>query len=284
MQEFEGKVAVVTGGASGLGLAMAQKFADAGMNIVLADIEAEPLAMAEAAIAQKGVKVLARRSDVAKAEDIEALAEAAYARFGNVHILVNNAGIGGARGNSWELTLDDWRWVLDVDLWSVVHGIRSFVPRMIASGEAGHVVNTASVAGLVSGAVGTPYTVAKFGVVAMSESLYYELNRAGHPIGVSVLCPGFVDTNIYDSSRNRQAEYGEPRKITPEDEAARAFMAARRAQLLQAPDIAEMVFEAVTTGNLYVIPTGAEALETAIRRRHERIQERENPEVNFPLA
>ena len=284
MKDFAGKVAVVTGGASGLGLAMAQKFADQGMNIVIGDIEAEPLAMAEAAIAQKGVKVLAQRSDVAKAEDIEALAEAAYARFGNVHILCNNAGIGGARGNSWELSLDDWRWVIDVDLWSVVHGIRSFVPRMIAGGEEGHIVNTASVAGLISGAVGTPYTVAKFGVVSMTESLYYELNRAGHNIGVSVLCPGFVDTNIYDSGRNRQAEYGEARRLTAEDEQARAFLAARRAKLLQAPDIAEMVFEAITTGDLYVIPTGAEAIDTAIRRRHERIQAGENPEINFPLV
>src|SRR5690606_33932288 len=119
----EGKVAVVTGGASGIGLAMAQRFAEAGMNIVLGDIEAEPLAMAEAAIAAKGAKVLAHRTDVAKAEDIESLAEAAYRRFGKVHVLCNNAGVGGSRGAAWELSLDDWRWVIDVDLWSVINGV-----------------------------------------------------------------------------------------------------------------------------------------------------------------
>ena len=285
MQEFSGRVAVVTGGASGLGLAMAQRFAEAGMNIVLGDIEAEPLAMAEAAIASKGVKVLVQRSDVAKEKDIEALAEAAYKRFGAVHVLCNNAGIGGSRGASWELSLDDWRWVIDVDLWSVVHGIRSFIPRMIAGGEEGHIVNTASVAGLIAGAVGTPYTVAKFGVVAMSESLYYELGRGGHNIGVSVLCPGFVDTNIYDSSRNRQAEYGETQLAeTAEGAQARAFLLARRPSMLQAPDIANLVFEAIRERNLYVIAPGSEAIDSAIRNRGENINERQNPAMTYPLV
>jgi NAD(P)-dependent dehydrogenase (short-subunit alcohol dehydrogenase family) len=285
MQEFAGKVAVVTGGASGIGLAMAQRFADAGMNIVLGDIESEPLAMAKAAIASKGAKVLAHRTDVAKAEDIESLAEAAYQRFGNVHILCNNAGVGGSRGASWELSLDDWRWVIDVDLWSVINGVRSFVPRMLASGEPAHIVNTASVAGILSGAVGAPYTVAQFGVVALSESLYYELKRAGHRIGVSVLCPGFVATNIFDSGRNRQAEYGEGRKLTPQQEHMVQQLRATRAHGIMQPDyIAEQVFEAVSTENLYVIVSGNDALESAVRARHERIEKRQNPEVTFPLA
>src|SRR5512135_3008238 len=145
METFEGGVAVVTGGASGLGLAMAQRFADAGMNVVIGDIEAEPLAMAEAAIAAKGVKVLPKRTDVAKAEDVESLAETAYRQFGKVNILCNNAGVGGSPGAMWELSAEDWKWVIDVDLWSVIHGVRSFVPRMIASGEEAHVGNTASV-------------------------------------------------------------------------------------------------------------------------------------------
>ena len=229
MQSFEGKVAVVTGGASGLGLAMAHRFADAGMNIVLADIEAEPLAMAEAAIAAKGVEVLPLRTDVAKAEEIEALADAAYERFGAVHVLCNNAGVGGAPGAMWELSRADWEWTIDVDLWSVVDGVRSFVPRMIESGEESHVVNTASIAGMVSGAVGGPYTVAKFGVVALSEQLHYELGRAGHDIGVSVLCPGFVNTSIYDSARNRQPEYGEAANPPPGPSAVRAALEERSA-------------------------------------------------------
>lgn len=285
METFEGKVAVITGGASGLGLAMAQRFADAGMNIVIGDIEAEPLAMAEAAIAAKGVKVLAQRTDVARADEVEALAESAYRRFGAVHVLCNNAGVGGSAGNMWELSPEDWRWVIDVDLWSVIHGVRSFVPRMIASGEQGHVVNTASVAGLVSGAVGGPYTVAKFGVVALSEQLYFELGRAGHEIGVSVLCPGFVNTNIYDSGRNRQAEYGEPEVApTPEGEQRRAMLQAMRTTMLQPEEIGELVFEAVRSRNLYIIPTGSEALDDAVRSRMENVIERRNPAVQVQIV
>lgn len=285
METFEGKVAVITGGASGLGLAMAQRFADAGMNIVIADIEAEPLAMAEAAIAAKGAKVLARRTDVARAEDIEALAESAYKAFGAVHVLCNNAGVGGSPGAMWELSDDDWRWVIDVDLWSVVHGVRSFVPRMLASGEEAHIVNTASVAGLVTGAVGAPYTVAKFGVVALSEQLYFELGRSGHNIGVSVLCPGFVNTNIYDSGRNRQAEYGEPQGTpTPDAEQRRAALQAMRDTMMQPAEIGELVFEAVRTRNLYIIPTGTQALDQAIRTRMDNVVERRNPILPVPIA
>lgn len=285
MQDFEGKVAVVTGGASGIGLAMAQRFAEAGMNIVLGDIESEPLAMAEAAVAAKGAKVLAHRTDVARPDDIEALADAAYRRFGKVHILCNNAGVGGSRGAAWELSLDDWRWVVDVDLWSVINGVRSFVPRMIAGGEEAHIVNTASVAGLLSGAVGAPYTVAKFGVVALTESLYYELKRAGHPIGASVLCPGFVATNIFDSGRNRQAEYGQGRGMTPEEEqAVQALRATRFEGIMQPEFIAQQVFDAVTNEQLYVIVPGNDTLDAAIRARHDRIANRENPPITFALA
>ena len=285
MEHFEGGTAVVTGGASGLGLAMAHRFAEAGMNVVLADIEAEPLAMAEASVAAKGVKVMPVRTDVANPEEIEALATKTYERFGKVNILCNNAGIGGSPGNVWELSQKDWEWVIDVDLWSVINGVRSFVPRMIASGEEGHVINTASVAGLVSGAVGGPYTVAKFGVVALSEQLYFELGRAGHKVGVSVLCPGFVNTNIFDSGRNRQAAYGESDLTpTPEGEQRRAMLNAMRGQMMQPGEIAELVFEAVRTRNLYIVPTGSEALESAVRTRLENVVERRNPEMQVSIA
>ncbi len=285
METFEGGTAVVTGGASGLGLAMATRFAEAGMNIVLGDIEAEPLAMAEASIAAKGVKVMPVRTDVAKSEDVEALAVKSYERFGKVNIICNNAGIGGSPGAMWELSEQDWKWVIDVDLWSVIHGVRSFVPRMIASGEEAHVVNTASVAGLVSGAVGGPYTVAKFGVVALSEQLYYELGRTGHNIGVSVLCPGFVNTNIYDSGRNRQAEYGDSENTpTPEGEQRRAMLNAMRNTMMQPAEIGELVFEAVSSRNLYIIPTGSEALDNGVRTRLENVVERRNPAVQVPIV
>ena len=280
MEKFEGGVAVVTGGASGMGLAMATRFADAGMNIVLGDIESEPLAMAEAAIAAKGVQVLPVRTDVAKGDDVQALADGAYKRFGKVNILCNNAGIGGSPGASWELSAEDWQWVIDVDLWSVIHGVRSFVPRMIASGEEGHIVNTASIAGLVTGLVGTPYQVAKFGVVALSEQLYYELGRAGHNVGVSVLCPGLVNTNIYDSGRNRQAEYGEAANAAaPESEQVRAVINAIRPTMIQPSEVAELVFEAVRTRNLYIVPTGSENLDKALRARLEDVGERRNPQL-----
>jgi NAD(P)-dependent dehydrogenase (short-subunit alcohol dehydrogenase family) len=264
---------------------MATRFAEAGMNIVLGDIEAEPLAMAEAAIAAKGVKVVAARTDVAKAADVEALADRAFQAFGRVNIVCNNAGVGGSPGAMWELSEADWRWVIDVDLWSVINGVRSFVPRMIASGEEGHVVNTASVAGLISGAVGGPYTVAKFGVVALSEQLYYELGRAGHNIAVSVLCPGFVNTNIYDSGRNRQPEYGETNITpTPEAEQRRAMLQHMRHSMMQPAEIGELVFQAVSSKSLYIIPAGSEALENGIRARLENIVERRNPVVQVPIV
>ncbi len=280
MENFEGGTAVVTGGASGMGLAMAQRFAEAGMNIVLGDIESEPLAMAEAAIAASGVKVLPVRTDVAQEDQVQALADQAFERFGKVNVLVNNAGVGGSSGAAWELSAEDWKWVIDVDLWSVIHGVRAFVPRMIASGEAGHIVNTASIAGLVTGLVGAPYQVAKFGVVAISEQLYFELGRAGHNIGVSVLCPGLVNTNIYDSGRNRQAEYGDPAvPQTATAEQIRAFMDTLRPNMIQPSDIAEMVFQAVTSRNLYIVPTGSEGLDAALKARLENVVERRNPEV-----
>jgi NAD(P)-dependent dehydrogenase (short-subunit alcohol dehydrogenase family) len=283
MQTFEGKVAVVTGGASGLGLAMASRFADAGMNIVIGDIEAEPLAMAEAAIAAKGVKVLPLRTDVAKAEELEALAESAYKQFGAVHVLCNNAGVGGSQGPMWELSQADWEWTIDVDLWSVVHGVRSFVPRMIESGEEAHIVNTASIAGMVSGAVGGPYTVAKFGVVALSEQLHFELGRAEHNIGVSVLCPGFVNTGIYDSGRNRQAEYGDAGVTPAAPSPIRAALEERRQTMMQPADIGELVFEAIRDRELYIIPAGSDALEQSMRTRFENIVERRTPDLEVPI-
>ncbi len=283
MERFEGGAAVVTGGASGMGLAFAQRFAEAGMNIVLADIEAEPLAMAEAAIAAKGVKVMPVRTDVAKADDIASLADQSFERFGNVNILCNNAGVAGSPGASWELSKKDWDWVIDVDLWSVINGVRSFVPRMIASGQPGHIVNTASIAGLVSGLVGSPYHVAKFGVVALSEQLYFELNRAGHDIGVSVLCPGLVNTNIYDSGRNRQAEYGESATPAPDARLMSQAIEGLRPTMLQPADIAQMVFEAVSTKKLYIVPTGSQNLDAGLAARMENVIERKNP-IIAPVA
>jgi len=284
MQDFHGKVAVVTGGASGLGLAMARRFGSAGMKVVIGDIETGALADAEASLAADGIEVLGRRTDVALSDDLEALADAAYDRFGAVHVLANNAGVGGSPGAMWELSEEDWRWVIDVDLWSVVHGVRAFVPRMIAGGEEGHIVNTASVAGLISGAVGGPYTVAKFGVVALSEQLYFELGRAGHPIGVSVLCPGFVNTRIYDSDRNRQEGYGQAaNEPSAESQEIREALAAMRELMIQPETIGDRVFDAVAENHLYIVEPGSDQVSSAIQRRLDHVSARSNPELTVDI-
>ena len=202
MEELDGRVAVVTGAASGIGRAIAERFGAAGMRLVLADVEEAPLREAAAGLEAGGHDVLAVPTDVTDAAAVEALATAAYARFGAAHVVCNNAGV-VTFGPSWEQSVDDWTWVLGVDLWGVVHGVRSFVPRMLAGGEPGHVVNTSSIAGLLSMPGIAPYDVAKAGVVALSEALHMELRATGAPIGVSVLCPGVVPTRIAESGRNR---------------------------------------------------------------------------------
>lgn len=284
MQDFDGKVAVITGGANGLGLAMARRFGAAGMKVVLGDIETGALADAEASLRSAGVEVIGHRTDVARGADLEALADAAYERFGAVHIVANNAGVGGSPGAMWELSDADWRWVIDVDLWSVIHGVREFVPRMIAGGEPGHIINTASVAGLISGAVGGPYTVAKFGVVALSEQLYFELGRAELPIGVSVLCPGFVNTRIYDSGRNRQESYGQSANDRqPEREEFRAALDAMRETMIQPETIGDRVFNAVMHNELYIVEPGSDAVSDAIQSRLDNVSARSNPAVRFNI-
>ena len=201
MKDFKGKTAVVTGAASGIGRGLADRFAAEGMNVVLADVERGALDQAAREMTAAGATVLAVRTDVSKLADIEALAEKAYARFGAVHILCNNAGVGGGRG-TWDSTQADWEWVLGVNLWGVINGVRTFVPKMLAGGEDGYIVNTASVAGLIAGAGGPSYTVSKFGVVGLSESMFYELQMAGGKIKVSVLCPALTNTRILEAGRN----------------------------------------------------------------------------------
>lgn len=209
MQDFEGKVAVVTGAASGIGLALVRRCAAEGMQVVLADVEREPLESAAQAIAAEvGTdRVLAVPTDVRDEAAVEALAAATFDRFGTIHVLCNNAGV-GIGGLAWTVPADRWRWIVEVNLLSVAHGIRAFVPRMIDQGE-GHVVNTASAAGLLTGPAMSPYYATKHGVVALSEALYFDLNLVGAPVGVSVLCPEWVRTRIADSERNRPDGVGE---------------------------------------------------------------------------
>ena len=206
MKDLGGKTAVITGGASGIGLAIARRLVSERMKVALLDIEEAPLAAAERELREGGGEVMAVRADVAKAADMERAASEVFARYGVAHVIVNNAGVGGGTGPTWKLSEADWDWSLGVNLKGVIHGIRLFVARLVESGEEGHVVNTASMAGLTSTPWLAPYTAAKHAVVAISECLAKDLQLAGSKVGVSVLCPGFVRTHIHLSERNRPAE------------------------------------------------------------------------------
>jgi NAD(P)-dependent dehydrogenase (short-subunit alcohol dehydrogenase family) len=205
MQNLAGRTAWITGAASGIGLALAHRLATEGMKLVLVDIEAGPLAEAEAALRGK-TEVLAIRADVSNACEVEAAARRALDTFGLVHLICNNAGVGGGGGPMWKLGEADWKWAIDVNLYGVIHGIRYLVGPLVDSGEEGHVVNTASIAGLTSTPFMGPYTATKHAVVSLSECLAKELELAKANVGVSVLCPGFVKTRIAQSHRNRPGD------------------------------------------------------------------------------
>lgn len=201
MESLNDRVAVVTGAASGIGRALAARLVQAGMAVVLADVEAGPLARLTAELEQQGAQVLGVRTDVTDAGSVDNLAQQARQRFGTVHLICNNAGVSGHLGRTWLTPLSDWRWVLDVNLFGVIHGIRSFVPMLLDQNE-GHVVNTASGASWQSLPGMGPYGASKHAVLAVSQSLRHELEAAGSAVGVSVLTPPLVRTRILDSQRN----------------------------------------------------------------------------------
>lgn len=205
MQDLKAKVAVITGAAEGIGKAIAVAAAAEGMRLVLADIHQELLDKTVSELRQAGAEVIGVVTDVSKEVEIQALADQAYAQFGHVHLLVNNAGVAFAK-SAWETTAKDWEWIMGINLYGITHAIRIFVPRMLASNEVAHIVNTASVAGLIAEPALAAYNVSKFGVVALSESLQHDLNLRQAKIGVSVLCPSWVKTRITDAERNRKTE------------------------------------------------------------------------------
>src|ERR1700709_415836 len=206
MRELAGKTAFVTGGAGGIGFALGRAFAEAGMKVMLADIETEALTAAVKSLHNFGPAVRGIICDVGDSASVDAAASETIEAFGNVHVVCNNAGVAAAGGID-DISLDNWRWVLDVNLMGVLHGIRAFLPHIRAHGEGGHIVNTASMAGMNGGLGFSPYTAAKFAVVGMSEGVSEQLQP--HGIGVSVLCPSFVRTRIHESGRNRPGRYGE---------------------------------------------------------------------------
>lgn len=205
MQDLKAKVAVITGAAEGIGKAIAVAAAAEGMRLVLADIYQELLDKTVTELRQNGAEVIGVVTDVSKENEIQNLADQAYAQFGQVHLLVNNAGVAFAK-SAWETTAKDWEWIMGINLYGITHAIRIFVPRMLASNEVAHIVNTASVAGLIAEPALAAYNVSKFGVVALSESLQHDLNLRQAKIGVSVLCPSWVKTRITDAERNRKTE------------------------------------------------------------------------------
>ena len=251
MRELAGKTAFVTGGASGIGLALGAAFAQAGMKVMLADIETDALAEAVKSLHDFGPNVRGVACDVADPVSVERAAKASYQAFGNVHVVCNNAGVAAAGGID-IISLDNWRWVLDVNLMGVLHGVRTFLPHIRAHGEGGHIVNTASMAGMNSGLGFSPYVASKFAVVGMSEGLATRLKPFG--IGVTVLCPGFVRTRIGESGRNRPERYGATQ--TPDPASPAGLLLAQIAERLQSglnpSDVAARVLAAIREDALYV--------------------------------
>jgi NAD(P)-dependent dehydrogenase (short-subunit alcohol dehydrogenase family) len=256
--ELAGKTAVITGGASGIGLATAKRFAALGANLVLGDIEEGPLASVVQELRDDGASVMGVATDVAKEADVIALREAALAEFGAAHVVFNNAGV--ASGAAIGTPTSVWKWVLDVDLNGVIYGINAFMPLFLDQNE-GHVINTASLAGL-GGAPGMgPYCAAKFAVVGLSESLFQELLLSGKDVGVSVLCPGFVKTRIHESTRNMPNEL-----VSYNEDPVAQFIADMATQAvnagIDAADVADQVARAVQSKSFWILPHERSALRT----------------------
>jgi NAD(P)-dependent dehydrogenase (short-subunit alcohol dehydrogenase family) len=261
MQNFEGRVAVVTGGASGIGLGMVRAFAGAGMKVVIADLDTRAMAAAEAELAAGGTEVATMVCDVSQLDQVEALAALAVERFGTVNVLCNNAGIGIPTGTH-NIKLDDWRWIIDVDLWGPIYGVKVFLPIIEAAGE-GHINATSSMAGLIAGGMMGAYNVAKHGVVALMASLERDLRGRNSPITASVLCPGPINTNISRHSVEYRPARAKPKA---DGETAGRVAASIQASLEQGMDpdeVGRLVLEAIAAERFWVLthPRWARAIQ-----------------------
>ena len=279
MKSFSGKVAVVTGAASGIGRAIAEYAGRREMKLVLADIEGPALEAVAKELRETGTDVLAVQTDVSNAAEMDALAEKTLETFNGVHLLVNNAGV-GAGSSVWDSTLADWQWVIGVNLWGVIHGCRVFIPVMLRQGEDGHVVNTASIAGLIDGNPIAPYHVTKHAVVALSEHIYYSFKEMQAKVGVSVLCPGFVRTEIMACNRNRPPELQNPSRLDKPSLAYEQIIESM-VQAVEAgmnpEEVASIVFESIEAERFYILPH--DEFDPYIRSRMESILSRKNPTV-----
>jgi len=256
MLTFRGKTAVITGGAAGIGRALAERCLAEGMNVVIADVEGPVLESTLEALHDHQDHLRGIRVDVSQANEVEALAKFTRSVFGDVHLLFNNAGV-GAGSTAWESTLHDWTWVMGVNLWGVIHGIRSFVPDMLAHGEPGYVVNTASIAGLVRGHHSAAYATTKHAVVALSEQLQVEFERTGAKLRCAALCPSWVNTRINEGGRNRPEHLRNPqanRPPTAESLQKWAQIQAAAAQATPPAEIADFVFAGMRAGKHYLLP------------------------------
>jgi len=257
MKTFRDKVVVITGGASGLGRQFAHVAAREGMKLVLADVQADALEQTCAELRAQGASVIAQLCDVRKGEQVQSLADAAVAEFGAVHLVFNNAGVGSA-GLIWENTEADWEWVMGVNVWGVIHGVRIFTKLMLDAAAKdpsfeGHIVNTASMAGLLNAPAMGVYNVSKHAVVSLSETLYHDLQLVGAPIGASVLCPYFVPTGISQSHRNRPDDVRMTTGPTASQVAAQ-FMTDKAVSSgkVSAEEVAELTFKAIADGKFYI--------------------------------
>ncbi len=279
MKEFKDKVAVITGAASGIGRAIADRCAQEGMKVVLADIEAKALAQTQKEMKAGGATVLAVLSDVSKAADVEVLAQKTLDAFGAVHLLCNNAGVG--TGTSiLESTIKDWEWVIGVNLWGVIHGVRVFIPIMLEQDSECHLINTASMAGLIYGSGLGIYEVTKHSVVSLSEAVHFELADRGAKVKVSVLCPGYVNTQIMDSERNRPEELrndpGEV-KLSPEHKAAEETLQQTILDGISPDQVADQVFEAIRQDQFYILTHPK--MKRLVQKRMENILQERNPAI-----
>ncbi|MET9360704.1 SDR family NAD(P)-dependent oxidoreductase [Streptomyces sp. NPDC006632] len=285
MELGQGQVAVVTGAASGIGLAMARRFAAEGLKVVLADVEEGALEKAAGQLREDGAQVLARTVDVSERDSVLALADAAYETFGAVHVLCNNAGVGsGAEGRMWEHEVNDWKWAFAVNVWGVFHGIQAFVPRMIAGGEPGRIVNTSSGdGGIAPLPTASVYAVTKSAVVTMTESLYAHLKAEGVPIGASVLFPGphMLRTGLWESHRNRPERFAKERpRRTPYrslDQWESAMKAAgQEIEFTPVEDVAAEVVDGIRADRFWMLPA-SEHSDRQIRARSQAMLDRANP-------
>jgi len=278
MDQLEGKVAVVTGAASGIGRALSLRLAQEGMRLCLADVEVEALEEAASALRAQGSEVVTWATDVSQADAVQALALRTLEAYGAVHVVCNNAGV-FAGGLSWEAPLSDYEWVLGVNTWGVIHGIRSFVPILLRQGQAAHIVNTASMAAVTTGPLSGAYFMSKHAVLALSETLYLELQQRRAPIGVSVVCPELVSTRIADSARNRPEHLARKDALPASSERDLVESAIRSATATGADpaEIAERTLAAIREDRFYVLAPEGDPWRDACHRRLDDIRHARNP-------